>query len=208
MRIKHEGYPFIGIAFILTLTVCYFFGAEAAVIPFVFAVYFAYFFRHPHRNIIPDENCFYSPADGTVTDVEYIYDNEYLQAPAVRVTIFLSVFNVHVNRSPISGIIKYRSYTCGHYLPAFDNKASFENERHAIGIENGDLRIAVIQIAGILARRIVSYVDIGYTLKQGECYGMIKFGSCTQLIMPSSVKVQVSKGDKVTGGITVIAKQK
>lgn len=206
MRIKSEGYPFIASMLLLTLIIYYLMDVKAAVIPFVFAIYFTYFFRHPYRKVVQDETCFYSPADGTVTGIDYIYDTEYLDAKAVRVTIFLSVFDVHVNRSPISGTIKYRSYTCGHYLPAFDNKAAFENERHAIGINNGDIKILVIQIAGILARRIVSYVDIGYELKQGECYGMIKFGSCTQLIMPVNVQIKVKKGDKVKGGVSIIAK--
>ena len=106
----------------------------------------------------------------------------------------------------MDGEINYRRYTCGHYAPAYKDSAPFENERHAIGIENDGMRILVIQIAGILARRIVSWVDIGQKLTQGQCYGMIKFGSCTELIVPQNVTINVRKGDKVTGGVTVIGK--
>lgn len=202
--IVKEGYPFIFTAAAIAAAAYWAAGIYLA-IPFaVLALYFTYFFRNPKRHAADDKNILYSPADGTVMGVEDFYDNEYLEAPAKKVTIFLSVFNVHVNRSPMDGEINYRRYTCGHYAPAYKNSAQFENERHAIGIENGKMRILVIQIVGILARRIVSWVDIGQKVTQGQCYGMIKFGSCTELIVPENVKITVKKGDKVTGGITVI----
>ena len=106
------------------------------------------------------------------------------------------------------GEIKYQRYTCGGFVPAYKKAASFENERHAIGIENNGKHILVIQIAGILARRIISWVTLGHQLKQGECYGMIKFGSSTEIVMPKSVDVLVKKGDKVKGGVTIIGKYK
>ena len=201
-----DGYPHIIIFIILAFIVAYVFSPIYAVIPIVLAIYLAYFFRHPRRETPPDDNLLYSPADGTVMAVEDFYDDEYLDEDAVKVTIFLSVFNVHVNRSPIRGQIKYQRYTCGGFVPAYKKAASFENERHAIGLENERSRILVIQIAGLLARRIVSWTTLGHNLEQGQCYGMIKFGSSTELVMPKSVAILVKKGDKVKGGITVIGR--
>ncbi len=201
-----DGYPHIIIFIILAFIVAYVFSPIYAVIPIVLAIYLAYFFRNPRRETPPDDNLLYSPADGTVMAVEDFYDDEYLDEDAVKVTIFLSVFNVHVNRSPIRGQIKYQRYTCGGFVPAYKKAASFENERHAIGLENERSRILVIQIAGLLARRIVSWTTLGHNLEQGQCYGMIKFGSSTELVMPKSVAILVKKGDKVKGGITVIGR--
>ncbi|MGL5207624.1 MAG: phosphatidylserine decarboxylase family protein [Acidaminococcaceae bacterium] len=203
-----DGYPHIIIFILLAFIVAYFFSPIYAVIPVVLAIYLAYFFRNPSRITPPDDRLLYSPADGTVMAVEDFYDDEYLDEDAVKVTIFLSVFNVHVNRSPMRGQIKYQRYTCGGFVPAYKKAASFENERHAIGLENDKSRILVIQIAGLIARRIVSWTTLGHNLEQGQCYGMIKFGSSTELVMPKSVDILVKKGDKVKGGITVIGRFK
>ena len=201
-----DGYPHIIIFIIIAFIVAYIFNPIYAVIPGVLAIYLAYFFRNPKRITLPDDSLLYSPADGKVMAVEDFHDDEYLDEDAVKVTIFLSVFNVHVNRSPIRGQIKYQRYTCGGFVPAYKKAASFENERHAIGLENERSRILVIQIAGLLARRIVSWTTLGHNLEQGQCYGMIKFGSSTELVMPKSVAILVKKGDKVKGGITVIGR--
>lgn len=208
MVIVKDGYPFIIAAVILTVIVFYFFGVSAAIIPGVLAVFFIYFFRNPSRSMPYDPNILYSPADGTVMAVEDIFDDEYLNEPATKVTVFLSVFNVHVNRSPIDGEIKYQRYTCGQFVPAYKKSASFENERHAIGLDNGRMRILVTQVAGLLARRIVSWVTLGHQMKQGECYGMIKFGSSTELVVPKNVEITVKKGDTVVGGVTVMGRIK
>ena len=205
-RLVREGYPFVVISLFITVLTFYFLGPYYAVIPGLLSCYFAYFFRNPVRKTSLDENQLYSPADGRVMAVEELFDDEYLNAEAVKVTIFLSVFNVHVNRSPICGEIKYQRYTCGGFVPAYKKAASFENERHAIGIENKNERVLVIQIAGILARRIVSWVTLGHELNQGECYGMIKFGSSTEIIVPKPVEKKKKKGDKVVGGVTVIGR--
>lgn len=204
--IVKEGYPFVGISMLVTAFTIYFFAPYYGVIPGILTCYFAYFFRNPVRDTSFDEDLLYSPADGKVMAIEEIFDDEYLNAEAVKVTIFLSVFNVHVNRSPMLGEIKYQRYTCGGFVPAYKKAASFENERHAIGLEDRGKRILVIQIAGILARRIVSWVTLGRQLKQGECYGMIKFGSSTEIIVPKPVEILVKKGDKVAGGVTVIGR--
>ena len=208
MFIVKDGYIYVGVSLVIAAIVYYFFGAYWAVIPIVLALYFAYFFRDFHRSMPYDPNILYSPADGTVMGVEEIFDDEYLNEPALKLTIFLSVFNVHTNRAPLNGEIKYQRYTVGQFVPAYEKNASFQNERHAIGVDNGRLRFLVIQVAGLLARRIVSWVTVGHELKQGETYGMIKFGSSTELIVPKNVEITVKKGDKVVGGITVVGRVK
>jgi phosphatidylserine decarboxylase len=206
MHIVRQGYPFIAAALVLAVVCFIAFGIHIAVIPLVLACYFAYFFRNPDREVVQDTSLLYSPADGTVMDVSEFYDDEFLNAKAKKVTIFLSVFNVHVNRSPAEGNIKFQRYTVGEFLPAFNRKAAFENERFAMGIENDRMKILVIQIAGILARRIDNWVNLGNHLDQGEVYGMIKFGSCTELVVPETVEILCKKGDKVKGGITVLGR--
>ena len=208
MFIVKEGYPFIIASLVVAAIVYLLFGAYWAVIPVVLAVYFAYFFRDFHRSMPYDPDILYSPADGTVMGVEEIYDDEFLNEPALKLTIFLSVFNVHTNRSPLDGEIKYQRYTCGQFVPAYEKSASFENERHAVGIDNGRIRFLVIQVAGLLARRIVSWVTVGHQLQQGETYGMIKFGSSTELSVPRNVEICVKKGQSVVGGVTVVGRIK
>ena len=208
MTVVKEGYPFIFAGIIASIIVFFVWGLYWAVIPILLTFYFVYFFRNPNRPFPNDENILYSPADGTVMNVEEIFDEEFLNTEAYKVTIFLSVFNVHVNRSPISGEIKYQRYNVGKFVPAFKESATFKNERHAIGLDNGKIKIMVVQVAGILARRIVSWVTLGNSLKQGECYGMIKFGSSTELIVPKNVEILVKKGQSVRGGITEMGRIK
>ena len=205
-----EGYPFIGGCFVLTLLFGWSFHPLAAVIPFVLMLYFCYFFRNPNRHIEQDPATVLSPADGTVTDIVPLEADEdgFIQEPCNKVIIFMSVFNVHVNRSPIDGEIKLQKYYCGRFRPAYKDTVGFENEHHLLGIENDRMRITVKQIAGILARRIVSYVTLDDKLKQGELYGMIKFGSCLEVVMPKDVAVTVEKGQKVMGGKTIIGRIK
>ncbi len=208
MVIIKDGYPLIACGLVVTACIFFLFGSTAAVIPGVITLFIIFFFRNPNRKMEYNPDLLYSPADGTVMSIEKIFDDEYLNEPATKITVFLSVFSVHVNRSPIDGEIKYQRYTCGHFVPAYEKNASFENERHAIGLDNGRLRILVIQVAGILARRIVSWVTLGHRMQQGECYGMIKFGSSTELIVPENVEILVKKGDGVTGGVTVMGRVK
>ena len=200
MSIIREGYTFIAIALLLGIAV----NPYAAIFPVVLAAYFAYFFRNPERHIPTDDSAIVSPADGTVQDVVHIEHDDFVRKPCTKVIIFLSVFDVHVNRSPIAGEIKIQKYICGRFRPAYKDSVGFENERHLIGIENDKLRVTVTQIAGILARRIVSWVTLDDKLEKGELYGLIRFGSCTEIVMPDNVEVLVKKGQKVYGGETII----
>ena len=206
MRIVGEGYSFIGAALALALLLGLMVSPYAAVPFLVLAAYFAYFFRNPTRTIPTDESLIVSPADGTVQDVIPLENDDFIKEPCNKVIIFLSVFDVHVNRSPIAGEIKIQKYVCGRFRPAYKDSVGFENERHLIGIENDRIRVTVTQIAGILARRIVSWVTLDDNLEKGELYGLIRFGSCTEIVMPQNVEVLVKKGQKVVGGETIIGR--
>ena len=207
MFIVKDGYYYVGISLVVALITYYFFGLTWALVPFVLALYFAYFFRDFHRITPPDESILYAPADGTVMQIEDMDEEEYLCCKCKKVTIFLSVFNVHTNRAPLGGEIKYQRYTVGGFVPADDRRATFMNERHAIGIDSGNFQYMVIQVAGLLARRIVAWVTLGDTLTQGQTYGMIKFGSSTELIVPADVEICVKVGQSVTGGITIVGRK-
>lgn len=204
--IVRDGYIFIFAALVLGVLMYFAFGVYGVIFPVVLALYFAYFFRNPHRTIDMDESLIVSPADGTVQDVVELDDDEFLHEPCRKVIIFLSVFNVHVNRSPIAGKITYQKYICGRFMPAYKDEVGFENERHLLGIENDKMRITVTQIAGILARRIVSWVTLDDTMEKGQVYGLIKFASCTEIVVPRNVEIQVKKGDKVRGGESIIGR--
>lgn len=197
-----EGYYFAASALLLAAAL-YAITPYAAIAPAVLACYCLYFFRNPKRNIPAAANLIVSPADGTVQDVVELENDDFIKSPAKKVIIFLSVFDVHVNRAPIAGEIKVQKYICGRFRPAYKDSVGFENERHLIGIE-GAVRVTVTQIAGILARRIVSWVTLDDKLEKGELYGLIRFGSCTEIVVPASVEVKVKKGEKVRGGETVI----
>lgn len=206
IRIVKEGYPFIGFFVLTTILVSYFFHPYWAIIPFGLALFMAFFFRNPKREISTDDSVLVSPADGRVMSITEVLDDEFLGEPAQKVTIFLSVLDVHVNRSPINGEIKFQEYFVGRFKAAYKTIATFENERHAIGIENDRIKVVVIQIAGLLARRIVSWVTLGNNLDRGQLYGLIKFGSCTELIVPKNVEILVSPGQHVKGGETIIGR--
>ena len=207
--VVREGYIYIAAALFLAVVMYFGFGVAVAVPFVVLACYFTYFFRNPDRTIPTDEHLVVSPADGTVQDVVELEDDDFVKGPCTKIIIFLSVFNVHVNRSPIAGEIKFQKYVCGRFRPAYKDEVGFENERHMLGIENEKgFRVTVTQIAGILARRIVSWVTLDDNMSKGQVYGLIKFGSCTELVVPRNVEVLVKKGDKVRGGESVLGRIK
>ena len=208
MSIIKEGFYFAGVALLIAIFLGVLVHPYAAILPAVIACYCIYFFRNPNRKIPADENLIVSPADGTVQDVLDVQADDFVKGQCRKVVIFLSVFDVHVNRSPIAGEIKIQKYICGRFRPAYKDSVGFENERHLIGIENERLRVTVTQVAGILARRIVSYVTLDDKLEKGELYGLIRFGSCTELVVPRDVEILVKKGDKVRGGESIIGRIK
>lgn len=163
------------------------------------------FFRDPERNTPDGDNLVVSPADGTVVLVKEVEEREFLDTNGTQVSIFMSPLNVHVNRFPISGTIGYFKHIPGEYLVAMEEKSSTRNERTHIGIENGKARVFFKQIAGFVARRIVAPVRIGDNAVMGERFGMIRFGSRVDVIVPEQYSVKVKVGDKAVAGETVLA---
>ncbi len=180
----------------LSLLVC-------AVIVGICTVFTLWFFRDPDREIPQDPGVFVSPADGKV--VEIAEDEHGYTGKARRVSIFLNVFNVHVNRVPAAGVVEFYKYYAGKFLAAWDHKASTDNEQSQVGLRCGKHKILVKQIAGLIARRIVCRAKVDMVYKRGERFGMIKFGSRTDLFLPLEAEIKVKVGDKVAGGSTIIA---
>jgi phosphatidylserine decarboxylase len=169
------------------------------------------FFRNPKRSPAGGVDCLIAPADGVVSDIEVVDEPEFLGAKAVRIGIFLSVFDVHVNRSPVAGAVTYAKYTPGKFLDARHPDVSHENEANAIGIEvapetASGLRVLVRQLSGLIARRIICTHGIGDRIERGELYGMIKFGSRTELWLPQAFphQVVVKVGERVKCGQSVL----
>jgi phosphatidylserine decarboxylase len=182
-----------------------------ALIPAVFGLFFLWFFRNPRRAIPQDAGLVVSPADGKVVAVEEIDHDPFINGPAVLIGIFLSVFNVHVNRSPVAGRVIGLTYRRGKFLNALRAASAVENEQLAVRLEENFppyRRIIVRQIAGAIARRIVCWLKPGDELERGELFGMIKLGSRTELVLPREpgLKIEIKLGQNVRGGATVIAR--
>ena len=172
----------------------------------LFFVFILRFFRKPSRNFVPDDKKIFSPADGKIVAIEEVFEPEYFQDKRQIISVFMSVWNVHINWYPIKGIIKYIKYHPGKYLIARHPKSSVLNERTSVVLENDQKEeILVRQIAGIVARRIVYYSVQGKNVNAGEEMGFIKFGSRLDVYLPLSAKVLVKPGDKVKGQLTHLA---
>ena len=176
-----------------------------AAVSLLFWVFILSFFRIPSRKLTIQDNAIIAPADGEVVVIEEVQADEYFSDRRIQVSIFMSPFNVHVNRNPVSGEVVYSQYHPGKYLVAWHPKSSTENERHSVVYRAQGKEILVKQIAGALAKRIVNYLQPGQTVKQTEEMGFIKFGSRVDLLLPMDAKIQVNMGDKPKGGVTVIA---
>ena len=179
------------------------------IITFLLLIIILQFFRNPKRNYILDENQILSPVDGKVVVIEEVYEGEYFKEKRIQVSIFMSPINVHVTRYPLSGIVKFSKYHPGKFLVAWHPKASEENERTTIVIENNSFgEILYRQIAGALAKRIVNYAIEGTQVVQTEDAGFIKFGSRVDLFLPLGTPINVVLNQKVIGGKTIIASKK
>jgi phosphatidylserine decarboxylase len=182
-----------------------------ALIPLVPLAVVVWFFRDPERNIPREPQTFVSPADGTVSDIEELDETEFLRERALRIGIFLSPLNVHVNRTPCAGTVLFVRHKTGDFLPAYNPSAPTRNESVCLGLQTPEgLRLMVRQVTGVLARRIICDAQIGDQLASGQRYGMIKFGSRTELYIPASAEgtALVKVGDKVTGGETLLCRVK
>jgi phosphatidylserine decarboxylase len=169
----------------------------AGIFLLLLCAFVAFFFRNPRRAIPEDPTVIVSPADGRVVKVERVGN-------VTKLSIFLSIFNVHVNRSPIGGRIEAMDYKPGRFRPAFNHAASVENERNIIMLSHGNMKLVFTQIAGLIARRIVCWKKVGDTVKKGELVGLIRFGSRVDVLFPAGTEVTVRVGDRVRAGSSVI----
>ncbi|MEK7239914.1 MAG: phosphatidylserine decarboxylase family protein [Gemmatimonadota bacterium] len=212
MKFAREGKPFMWIATVIALAVTG--GALmrrstplefAAGVCILLAVWVAYFFRDPERKGERGPRLAIAPADGKVVQVMEVDEPAFVHGRALKISIFMNVFNVHVNRYPVSGRVTYTHYNPGKFLNAAEDKASLENEMSSVGIESGAHRVLVRQIAGLVARRIVTYSRPGDQVEQGERFGIIRFGSRVDIYLPAESTPRVRIGEHTVAGTTVIA---
>lgn len=201
-----EGYPYIALAILLALLAGGFFGFWAALPWVVLALYIVSFFRNPKRSIPQGPDLIVSPADGKVLQVMDCEETRYLKAKAKQVSIFMSPLNCHINRSPIAAEVVSCFYQPGKFKAAYNPKSMETNEHHAVLLEEKGRRWLVVQIAGFLARRIVSYVQNGTRLQRGETFGLIQFGSRADVYCPVNCEIFVKPGEKVYAGKTVLGR--
>jgi len=164
-----------------------------------------YFFRDPDRVVERSRDIFYSPGDGVVTDIEQVQEVDYLKGDFIRIGIFLSIFDVHVQRAPMAGMIEFVTHKAGKNHPAYDPAASYENDQIIMGMDTIAGKILVKQISGILARKCYNYAKPGDQILSGQRYGLIKFGSRVELYLPPDTEILCSIGDNVKGGLTPLA---
>jgi phosphatidylserine decarboxylase len=203
LRIVREGIPFILVPLVLGIVTTILGLWYVSLLLLVVAAFMAFFFRDPERVPPDDPKLIVAPADGRVTRVKQTAAED---GEGTVVSIFLSPFDVHINRSPIAGKITDMVYSRGKFLMATNEMASLVNEQNALTIEGREITVVCKQIAGILARRVVCWKKTGDTLALGERFGMIKFSSRTDLVLPANVKVMVTEGARVRGGTTVIGR--
>jgi phosphatidylserine decarboxylase len=212
IRFHKEGYKIILITILLLLVTNLliidptWLSKIILILSIVFLILVLQFFRNPKREVTAKENEVTAPADGKVVVIEEVEETEYFKDKRIQVSIFMSPTNVHVNRYPINGIVKYSKYHPGKYLVAWHPKSSTENERTTVVVENENISILFRQIAGALARRIVMYSKLNDKAIKGEDYGFIKFGSRVDLFFPIGTNINVELNQKVKGNKTIIAK--
>src|ERR1700730_18231338 len=203
--IAREGWPFLGIALLVSVVAAFFIGWGA--LPFLLAALFILqFFRDPPRKVPDDPLAVVSPADGRIVMVGRAQD-PYLKREALKVSVFMNVFNVHSNRSPVDGVVKERWYFPGSFLNAALDKASLETERKALWLRTPDGRdVTCVQIAGLIARRILCYVEAGAQLKKGQRFGFLRLGARAEVYLPLDAEVKATIGEKVYAAESVLAR--
>lgn len=219
MKINKEGYRIIGVTGICCLAIWFFayffidswasFIWFMAALLLVFWFFVAAFFREPRRVQIHDDELIFSPCDGRVVVTEVVHEKEHIDCEMMQISIFMSVTNVHMNWMPVGGIVEYFKHHHGRFLVAWHPKSSTENERTTTVVRlKGDRRVLIRQIAGFVARRIVSYVKVGEPMAQNSVLGFIKFGSRVDILIPKDSELFVEIGDPVIGSQTPIARLK
>ena len=207
MPIAREGWPLIGILLGLAVVMFLVRWPWVGGVFLLLGLFTMFFFRDPERPVPADPRLVLSPADGKVIVAGPAPAGNPLGDGATQVSIFLSVFDVHVNRAPIGGRISQVEYHKGEFVPAFQDKASLANEQNSVTIDDGGSRVNFKQIAGLIARRIVFKKRVGDTVAAGERVGMIKFGSRVDLFVAKDVRLLVKKGDRVVGGLSAIGQR-
>jgi len=203
--IAKEGLPFVIPAAVVTLFFALMGWLLLTFLGFLLTFFIAFFFRNPKREIPDTKNAILSPADGTIVNVVTCMEERFLKAEALKVSIFMSVLDVHLNRAPAAGRVIEKSYNPGRFLVASKEKASLLNEQNALILETEDrFKLLLVQIAGLVARRIVCYAKAGDRLRKGQIFGLIRFGSRVDLYLPTTVKPIVWIGQHVKGGESVI----
>jgi len=202
--VAREGWPFLAIAAAVSLLVTYFWGWWSVPL-WLASAFILQFFRDPPREVPDDPSAVLSPADGRVVEVSRGED-PYLRREALKVSVFMNVFNVHSNRAPADGVVKERWYVGGAFVNAALDKASLSNERNALWIQRDDGRdLTCVQVAGLIARRILCYVEPGARLARGQRFGFIRFGSRVDLYLPPDAEVKAAIGEKVYAAESVLA---
>jgi phosphatidylserine decarboxylase len=176
----------------------------AAFVLLLLALWVAYFFRDPERTGERGPTLVVSPADGKLIMITEVDEPSFMKGRATRLSIFMNVFNVHVNRYPVDGVVRYVHYNKGKFFNAAAEKSSLENEQMSVGIETGRHRMLVRQIAGLIARRIVTYSKLGETVRQGDRMGIIRFGSRVDVFLPAGSTVRAKIGDITVAGVTIL----
>lgn len=203
--IAAEGYPFIALFAFVTIVFALLGWGWLALPSLALTLFTVYFFRDPERIIPSDEDAVIAPADGRIVFLDEVMEERYAHEPTLKISIFMSVFNVHVNRAPARGTVVDKFYNRGEFLNAALDKASLENEQCGLLLETGHGRkILFVQIAGLIARRIITYPKVGDLLERGERYGLIRFGSRVDLYLPRGTEPLVRLGDHVTAGETIL----
>lgn len=212
LPVAREGLPFIAVG--LMLLVLAMAWARSQESPFrliapgaaaILVLFMVYFFRDPERRIPDDASLVLSPADGRVIEIERVEGDTFMGSAATRVSIFLNIFDVHIQRAPLTGVVGAYTYHPGGYAVAWHEKASEENERATLGLHTEAGAVVVRQIAGLVARRIVTYPRQGDSVRAGQRIGLIRFGSRVELLVPEGWPITASTGDRVRGGETVLA---
>jgi phosphatidylserine decarboxylase len=206
LPLAREGYPLI-VGCLVATGILFVIGWQVlTLVAVALTVFTVAFFRDPERVTPAGADLIVAPADGRVIKVAPVRDERFLEGEAMLVSIFMSPFNVHVNRAPVSGRVVDVRYTHGKYFRAFADKASLDNEQNAVLLEDGQgRRLGCVQIAGFLARRIVCYLRPGMNVERGQRYGMIKFGSRADVYLPPAAQIRVQVGDRARAGVTVLA---
>jgi phosphatidylserine decarboxylase len=212
LNFAREGLLFIAIAAVIAAGAFGFAIARrswglwlAAFVLLLLALWVAYFFRDPERTGDRGPSLVVSPADGKLIMITEVDEPSFIQGRAVRLSIFMNVFNVHVNRYPVDGVVRYVHYNKGKFFNAAAEKSSLENEQMSVGIDTGRHRILVRQIAGLIARRIVTYSKVGETVRQGDRMGIIRFGSRVDVFLPVNSTLRAKIGDITVAGVTILA---